>query len=99
MNGPGPVNGGIAPTDTDRDGMPNFETANGANPNVADHNGDVNGNGYRNIEDYVNSLVGGTSFQAESAVISGGAVTESVNSGFMGTSYVNFPTARGSGVS
>jgi hypothetical protein len=76
--------------------MPNFwETANGANPNVADHNGDVNGNGYRNIEDYVNSLVGGTSFQAESAVISGGAVTESTNSGFMGTSYVNFPTAGG----
>ena len=96
MNGPGPVNGGTAPADTDRDGMPNFwEIANGANPNVADHNGDVNGNGYRNIEDYVNSLVGGTSFQAESAVISGGAVTESTNSGFMGTSYVNFPTAGG----
>lgn len=96
MNGPGPVNGGTAPTDTDRDGMPNFwEIANGANPNVADHNGDVNGNGYRNIEDYVNSLVGGTSFQAESAVISGGAVTESTNGGFMGTSYVNFPTAGG----
>jgi pectate lyase len=96
MNGPGPVNGGTAPTDTDRDGMPNFwETANGANPNVADHNGDVNGNGYRNIEDYVNSLVGGTTFQSESAVISGGAVTESTNSGFMGTGYVNFPTAGG----
>ncbi|HKX28046.1 MAG TPA: carbohydrate-binding protein [Blastocatellia bacterium] len=97
MNGPGPVNGGTAPADTDRDGMPNaWETANGTNPNVADPNGDVNGNGYRNIEDYANSLVtGGTSFQAESAAVSGGAVTESTNGGFMGTSYVNFPAAGG----
>ncbi|HKX33445.1 MAG TPA: carbohydrate-binding protein, partial [Blastocatellia bacterium] len=41
------------------------------------------------------SLVGGASFQAEAAVISGGAVTESTNGGFLGTSYVNFPAAGG----
>lgn len=108
MNGPGPVNGGTAPTDTDTDGMPNaWESANGTNPNVADHNGDVNGNGYRNIEDYINSLAGGTTpppppppptsstFQAESAVMSGGTVAEITNTGFAGTGYANLPTTGG----
>ena len=60
MNGPGPVAGGRAPADTDLDGMPDYwEIAAGLNPSVADHNGDADGNGYTNLEDYLNSLVKG----------------------------------------
>src|SRR5215467_5818809 len=60
MNGPGPVAGGRAPADTDQDGMPDYwEIAAGLNPNVDDHNGDADGNGYTNLEDYLNSLVKG----------------------------------------
>ena len=37
--------------------MPNsVEVANGTNPNAPDSNGDVNGNGYTNIEDWFNGL-------------------------------------------
>ena len=43
--------------DTDGDGMPNtWETKRGTNPNVADNNGSVAGNGYTNLENYLNSL-------------------------------------------
>ncbi|MEV6304330.1 RICIN domain-containing protein [Actinoplanes sp. NPDC051861] len=46
--------------DTDRDGMPNsWETANGFNPNAADHNGDADGDGYRNIEEYLDAAAQG----------------------------------------
>ena len=49
--------GGSAPTDTDGDGMPDsWESANGTNPNVADNNGDIDGDGYTNLEEYINSL-------------------------------------------
>lgn len=47
------------PVDTDKDGMPDFwETAVGLNPYVADNNGDVDGDGYTNLEDYLNWLIG-----------------------------------------
>src|SRR5215510_1118791 len=60
MNGPGPVAGGRAPADADLDGMPDYwEIAAGLDPNVADQNGDADGNGYTNLEDYLNSLVKG----------------------------------------
>ena len=40
--------------DTDSDGMPNWwEIARGLNPNAADSNGDDNGNGYTNLEEYI----------------------------------------------
>jgi rhamnogalacturonan endolyase len=35
-------------------------------------------------------------YQAESAVLAGGAATESTNGGFLGTGYVNFPATGGS---
>ncbi len=44
--------------DSDSDGMPDaWETANGLNPNDAsDANGDINGDGYTNIEKYINGI-------------------------------------------
>jgi hypothetical protein len=43
-----------APADTDRDGMPDtWESARGLDPGVADHNGDDDGDGYTNIEEYL----------------------------------------------
>jgi pectate lyase len=45
--------------DTDRDGMPNeWEETHGLDPrDPADRNGDQDGDGYTNLEEYVNSLV------------------------------------------
>lgn len=57
INGPGPVAGGPSPRDTDLDGMPDaWELATGSDLRVADNNGDLNGNGYTNLEDYLNWL-------------------------------------------
>jgi len=50
---------GTAPADSDGDGMPDtFEQAHGTNPAVKDAAGDVDGNGYSNIEDWFNGLIG-----------------------------------------
>ena len=48
------------PADSDHDGMPDkWETAHGLNPNDArDANRDWNGDGYTNLEKYLNGLVG-----------------------------------------
>lgn len=41
--------------DTDKDGMPDWwEKAYGTNPSIADNNGDLNGDGYTNLEEYLN---------------------------------------------
>jgi hypothetical protein len=50
---------GTAPSDSDNDGIPNsWETSHGLNPNnSADGNGDRNGDGYTNIEEYINGLI------------------------------------------
>jgi hypothetical protein len=54
----GNVPGGAAPPDVDRDGMADaWETAHGLDPsNAADRNADRNGDGWTNLEEYVNSL-------------------------------------------
>ncbi|PUA28724.1 MAG: pectate lyase [Cellvibrio sp. 79] len=51
--------GASAPKDTDRDGMPDvWETQNGFNPNsAADAMLDKDGDGWVNLEEYINSLV------------------------------------------
>jgi hypothetical protein len=47
-----------APEDSDHDGMPDaYETGLGLNPeDGSDKNGDLDGNGYTNLEDYLNGL-------------------------------------------
>ena len=57
--GPYPtIAAGTAPADSDGDAMPDaYESAHGTNPSAADANGDADGNGYENIEDWFNSLV------------------------------------------
>jgi pectate lyase len=48
---------GTYPADADQDGMPDsWEAANGTNPSVFDPHGDIDGNGYANLEDYLNSF-------------------------------------------
>lgn len=57
VGGIGTLSGADAPADSDGDGMPDeWEKANGTDPDKADANGDADGNGYTNIENYVNSL-------------------------------------------
>lgn len=52
--------GGAAPTDADADGMSDaWETARGLNPaSAADRNGDLDSDGYTNLEEYLNELAG-----------------------------------------
>lgn len=59
FGGIGTVSGGSAPVDTDKDGMPDsWELSHGLNPNYSSDAGiDLNGDGYTNIEEYINSLV------------------------------------------
>jgi pectate lyase len=78
------------PTDSDHDGMPDWwEQLHGLNPGSAsDRNGDYNGDGYTNLEKYLNSIVSGAytpdtkapypnpmTWDSEPCVVSGGMVT------------------------
>ncbi len=55
------------PADADHDGIPDaWETAHGLNPgDPQDANGDLNGDGYTNLEKYLNSLVGEYTLSAQ----------------------------------
>lgn len=55
----GDIPGGTAPLDTDRDGMPDtWESSNGLVANdPTDRNGDPDGDGWTNLEEYLDSLV------------------------------------------
>jgi len=49
---------GTPPQDSDHDGMPdNWETSHGLNPNADDSAQDRDGDGYTNLEEYLNDLV------------------------------------------
>ena len=57
MGGFGDIVGGLAPLDTDGDGMPDaWETTHGSNPKVSDGN-TFTASGYTRLEEYLNSLV------------------------------------------
>ncbi|KAF3939549.1 hypothetical protein ABW19_dt0210364 [Dactylella cylindrospora] len=57
---PSALNGGTRWVDTDGDGIPDdAEIRMGTDPNRHDSMEDKDGNGYKNIEDWANSLVGG----------------------------------------
>ncbi|GAA5187082.1 hypothetical protein GCM10023322_34610 [Rugosimonospora acidiphila] len=60
-DGYGTISGATAPTDTDRDGMPDsWETRHGLNPNSAsDATGDLDHTGYTNLEKYIDGLLDG----------------------------------------
>ena len=60
--GYGTLAGGTAPTDTDKDGIPDsWETKYGLDPNnAADATGDFDHNGYTNVEKYINGIADGT---------------------------------------
>jgi hypothetical protein len=46
--------------DSDRDGMPNaWEARAGLDPQTADHNGDADGDGYTNLEEYLHAAASG----------------------------------------
>jgi pectate lyase len=52
---------GTPPVDSDGDAMPDsFEVAHGTDPASPDPNGDVDGDGYTNVEDWFNGLVDGS---------------------------------------
>jgi len=74
--------GGISPTDTDGDGMPDaWELQYGLNPNNAsDSSGDFDQTGYTNIEKYINGLTDG-SYTQTSVVVNNTGATISWNSG------------------
>jgi hypothetical protein len=57
-DGYGMLSGGSAPSDTDRDGMPDaWETKRGLSPGSgADGNADDDNDGYTNLEEYLNEL-------------------------------------------
>ena len=74
---PGPypdLPAGGAPADADGDGMPDdYEASHGTKPKVADATGDVNGNGYDNIEDWFNSTVTVVAPPRGTIAVNGGA--------------------------
>jgi pectate lyase len=56
--GPGKIEGAAPATDTDRDGMPDYweHAIEGLDPETKDNNGDLDNNGYTNLEEYLNWL-------------------------------------------
>jgi autotransporter-associated beta strand protein len=56
-NGFGTINSGVAPTDTDQDGIPDYwEAANGMNPNDPTDANNLGPDGYTRVEEYLNWL-------------------------------------------
>ncbi|WP_197088636.1 FlgD immunoglobulin-like domain containing protein [Rufibacter radiotolerans] len=84
-----------APTDTDRDGMPDaWETTNGLNPNdPADRNADANSNGYTNLEEYLNGIIANATLTGAGEETDALATAVSPNP-FSGTTTFTFRAAQ-----
>jgi hypothetical protein len=98
----GTVANGTPATDSDGDGMSNtWESANGTNPNSADNNGDVDGDGYTNIEEYLDYMANGTTVAPATLTKHGsGASSQTVTVGTAITSfYYTWANATGVTVS
>jgi hypothetical protein len=86
----------------------NWESANGTNPGVADNNNDPDGDGYTNLEEYLNSLTGenpngpvGTGLTIQenaTGYCSLNGTVDSDNAGYTGTGFSNVTNAVGSGI-
>jgi hypothetical protein len=75
-NNVGTVASGTNPTDTDQDGMPDsWEEDNGMDPNTADDTQDNDGDGYTNIEEYLECIID----NSESSVTDAFATIEAEN--------------------
>ncbi|MBW8687898.1 carbohydrate-binding protein [Chitinophaga rhizophila] len=99
---------GSAPVDSDNDGMPDaWESANGTDPNAADNNGDLDGDGYTNLEEYLNFLTGENPGNASSGLTiqenttgfcSVDGAVENATNNFTGTGYANVNSGVGAGI-
>ncbi len=66
----GTVNGGTPPADSDQDGMSDsWESNHGLNPHVADNNGDADGDGYTNLEEYLDWIINNDSGCTPTSII------------------------------
>ena len=89
VGGQGDVAGGLAAVDTDNDGLPDFwESAAGTNALLADNNGDLDGDGFSNLENYVNAIA---SAGGPSATIDGLAGDTSGTTLYHGITYTAHP--------
>ena len=72
------LNSMTAPIDSDADGIPDeWETANGLNPNNGDDGAAYTGDGYTNLEHYLNSLVAAiTEAQNDGGALTGGTIEQ-----------------------
>ncbi|MDF2657612.1 MAG: hypothetical protein K0Q94_403 [Paenibacillus sp.] len=68
------MQGGTAPLDSDHDGMPDaWELLHGLDPNhPSDRNGDMNNDGYTNLEQYLNGIMGNGSNNPQVSIVSPG---------------------------
>ncbi len=72
----------VAPTDTDRDGMPDwFENQFGFDRTRADSNGDRDGDGFTNLEEYINGLIDGFNLNGTSGGAGGSTSGGSTSGG------------------
>ena len=98
-NNVGSVANGTSPTDTDQDGMPDsWEEENGMDPSTADDSGDNDGDGYTNIEEYLNwipnnyeasTLDAFATIEAEDFSYQSGIETEDCDEGGENVGYIH----------